>query len=71
MDELLEVPGMEDGFRTITAATRFGVPADIASAVAFLCSDEAEYINGADLAVDGGVTARLPIPELRPSPTLR
>jgi NAD(P)-dependent dehydrogenase (short-subunit alcohol dehydrogenase family) len=70
MDELLEKPGMEEGFRSVTAATRFGVPADIASAVAFLCSDEAGYINGAELAVDGGVTARLPIPEMRPSPRI-
>ena len=36
---------------------RFGRPADIASAVGFLLSDEAAYVNGAYLVVDGGFTA--------------
>ena len=34
---------------------RIGVPADIANAVLFLSSDNASYINGASLVVDGGV----------------
>ena len=33
---------------------RYGCTEDIASAAAFLCSDEAGYITGAVLAVDGG-----------------
>jgi NAD(P)-dependent dehydrogenase (short-subunit alcohol dehydrogenase family) len=33
---------------------RLGVPEDVANAVHFLCSDEASYINGHVLAVDGG-----------------
>jgi len=35
-------------------AGRFADPADIAHAVAFLLSDQAAYITGADLRVDGG-----------------
>ena len=38
---------------------RAGTPADVASAVAFLASDEAEFIDGQVLYVDGGVTAKL------------
>ena len=34
---------------------RLGTPADIASAVAFLASDEAAYITGATLHVNGGM----------------
>jgi len=33
---------------------RVGYPADIAAAAAFLCSDEASYITGQTLYVDGG-----------------
>jgi len=35
---------------------RFGQPADIANAVAFLASDKAGYITGQVLAVDGGMS---------------
>jgi 3-oxoacyl-[acyl-carrier protein] reductase len=34
---------------------RFGQPRDIANACLFLASDEAAYINGATLSVDGGL----------------
>jgi len=34
---------------------RMGQPADVAAAVAFLCSDEAGYITGQVLCVDGGM----------------
>ncbi|MDR1472513.1 MAG: 3-oxoacyl-[acyl-carrier-protein] reductase [Synergistaceae bacterium] len=37
-------------------AGRYGRPEDIASAAAFLVSDEAAYITGQVLAVDGGMT---------------
>ncbi|MFO1273450.1 MAG: SDR family oxidoreductase [Rubrivivax sp.] len=35
---------------------RFGAPEDIAGAVAFLASDDAAYVQGAELVVDGGWT---------------
>jgi NAD(P)-dependent dehydrogenase (short-subunit alcohol dehydrogenase family) len=38
---------------------RIGRPDDVANAIAFLASDEASYITGTTLYVDGGVTARL------------
>lgn len=37
---------------------RVGFPADIAKAVVFLASDDADYITGQVLYVDGGITAR-------------
>ncbi|HEU4636780.1 MAG TPA: SDR family oxidoreductase [Edaphobacter sp.] len=36
---------------------RLGTPEDIASLVRFLCSKEAEFINGAVVPIDGGWTA--------------
>ena len=38
-------------------AGRIGRPEEVAHAVSFLCSDEAAYVNGATLAVDGGLAA--------------
>ncbi len=37
---------------------RIGEPQEIADAVIFLCSDNASYINGTSLAVDGGWLAK-------------
>ncbi len=37
---------------------RFGEPQDIAKAAAFLCSQEASFITGAVLTIDGGESAR-------------
>lgn len=34
-----------------------GVPADIAAGVVFLASDDARFITGTELIIDGGVTA--------------
>lgn len=38
---------------------RTGTPEDIANAVAFLCSEEASFITGQALVVDGGLTIQL------------
>lgn len=40
-----------------TPAGRPGTPDDVAATVRFLMSDQAAYVNGAVLAVDGGLTA--------------
>ncbi|MFJ1549428.1 SDR family NAD(P)-dependent oxidoreductase [Streptomyces sp. NPDC088246] len=39
---------------TETAAKRFGTPQEAAAAIAFLAADEASYITGSSLLVDGG-----------------
>ena len=43
---------------------RVGYPADIAGAVAFLASDDASYITGQCLYVDGGMLAQLRSPQV-------
>ena len=43
------------GMREHTPLGRLGAPADIANAYAFLASDEAAYISGETIRVDGGI----------------
>jgi NAD(P)-dependent dehydrogenase (short-subunit alcohol dehydrogenase family) len=42
-----------------TPLRRFGTPQDIANAALFLASDEAAYVTGAGLSVDGGMSVTL------------
>ena len=48
---------------------RMGEVKDVANAVCFLCSDEAAYITGVTLPVDGGATMGMPASTFRKSPT--
>lgn len=41
----------------IAAVGRAGTPSDIAPVIAFLCSDGARWINGTNIAADGGLEA--------------
>jgi meso-butanediol dehydrogenase/(S,S)-butanediol dehydrogenase/diacetyl reductase len=43
------------------AAGRFGEPADIAKAALWLASDEAAFVTGQCISVDGGLTAASPL----------
>lgn len=42
----------------MTPLQRLGKPEDVAKAILFLASDDAAYITGAELTIDGGFTAR-------------
>ena len=48
-------PEMKEIMLTNTPLGRFGSPQDVAGAVRFLCSDEASFITGEVLLVDGGL----------------
>ena len=65
---LLEIYKTDDieEVRRIRAKTvplgRFGDPEDVANAAVFLASDDARYITGIELVVDGGLTSQTQFP---------
>lgn len=47
-------PATRAAYNYLIPMTRYGTPEEIADAAVFLCSDEARYIHGHTLNVDGG-----------------
>ncbi len=45
-------------FTANSPMNRYGQPSEVASAVAWLCSDGASYVTGTALPIDGGMVAR-------------
>ena len=44
-------------------AQRLGAPADVANACVFLASDDSDYLAGHNLIIDGGLLAKLALPD--------
>jgi meso-butanediol dehydrogenase / (S,S)-butanediol dehydrogenase / diacetyl reductase len=59
-------PEREERARAVVPVGRFGRREEVAHAILFLASDEASYITGTTLVVDGGLTAATGIPDLVP-----
>lgn len=57
--QFLASPEVEKSYVQKIPVGRLGTPEDIAAAVGFLATEEASYINGASLVVDGGMIAHL------------
>lgn len=63
--KLAREKGLEHRLGERCELRRAGQPAEIAAAIAFLASDDASYITGQALAVDGGNTASLNMPGMK------
>jgi NAD(P)-dependent dehydrogenase (short-subunit alcohol dehydrogenase family) len=58
--------GTEGNLGQLNPLGRFGEPGEIAAMAAFLASDDASYVNGQAIAVDGGLSATHPFRRPRP-----
>jgi meso-butanediol dehydrogenase/(S,S)-butanediol dehydrogenase/diacetyl reductase len=57
-------PGVREAWNQRVPMGRFARPEEIAGVVAFLASDDASYMTGAVIAIDGGLTAHTGQPNL-------
>jgi NAD(P)-dependent dehydrogenase (short-subunit alcohol dehydrogenase family) len=53
-DEVIEARG--ERLLAEIPMKRYGQPAEVASVIRFLCSDDASYVNGQTITIDGGIT---------------
>jgi NAD(P)-dependent dehydrogenase (short-subunit alcohol dehydrogenase family) len=66
MAKLVHSADIRTAYKDAIPLARYGTTDEIANAVYFLCSDEASYINGQILCVDGGFDATgIGLPSLR------
>jgi NAD(P)-dependent dehydrogenase (short-subunit alcohol dehydrogenase family) len=64
MTAILDNPKMRAAFEKNIMVPRLGEPADIAAGVVYLASDEAKYVTGIELTIDGGALCHQALPEL-------
>ncbi len=64
--DLARERGTDRNIGQLNPLNRHGVPHEIAAMACFLASDEASYVNGQAIAVDGGLSATHPFRRPRP-----
>jgi meso-butanediol dehydrogenase / (S,S)-butanediol dehydrogenase / diacetyl reductase len=63
MTKMLNTPAFIEAVKKSIPSPRLGSPRDIANGCVYLASDDAEYVNGILLPIDGGLTCKLGIPD--------
>jgi len=64
MKSIEAIPGALEAWQERVPMARFAEPEEIANVIAFLASDEASFVTGANVVVDGGLTAHTGQPDL-------
>ncbi len=64
MTAILSDPARRAAFEKNIPLPRLGEPADIAAGVVYLASDQAKYVTGTELTIDGGALCHQPLPEI-------
>ena len=59
---LNSVEGLKDKMESGVPVRRLGLPEEIANTALFLVSDEASYVSGVVIPVDGGIASKYPTP---------
>jgi meso-butanediol dehydrogenase/(S,S)-butanediol dehydrogenase/diacetyl reductase len=57
LQQVMTIPGALEAYNAAVPMGRIGRPEEVASAIAFLASDDASYVTGTSIVIDGGVTA--------------
>jgi NAD(P)-dependent dehydrogenase (short-subunit alcohol dehydrogenase family) len=66
MAKAVHSPAIRADYHDAIPLNRYGLEEELANAIFFLCSDQASYITGQNLAVDGGFQAAgIGLPTLR------
>jgi NAD(P)-dependent dehydrogenase (short-subunit alcohol dehydrogenase family) len=66
MAKAVHTPAIRADYHDHVPLNRYGLETELANAIYFLCSDQASYITGQELAVDGGFDATgIGLPTLR------
>ena len=58
MQEIMDIPDKHVENIARVPMGRFGEPEEVANVILFLASDESSFVTGAELVVDGGITAQ-------------
>ena len=58
VEPALNDPKVKEIFGARTAVGRWGKPEELGKLALYLCSDDASFITGSDIAIDGGWTAQ-------------
>ena len=64
----LHGPAIRQAIVQATPMARYGQADEVADAIAFLASDDARFVNGHDLVVDGGLTSAAILYDLKQNP---